>query len=103
MSNAFGKFIEEEIQAGISRYTSGSPDLKNDLRQISKDTARIVEKTFRGEDTKEEIVHIQAQLANVEAIHSIRAQQEFEKVLKQISSKIVVAIADVAIAVAKKG
>ena len=102
MSQALGKFIDQEIQAGIERYTSGSADLKDDLRAISRDAARIIEKGFRGENTKEEIAHIQAQLANVEAIHSIRARREIERVLKEISKKVTAAIASVAVAMVKE-
>jgi len=96
------KFIDQEIQAAIARFRSGSIDLKDELRSISKDVARIIAKEFRGEDTKEEISHIQAQLANVKAIHSIRARREIEKVLKGISKKVTAAITSVAVAMIKE-
>ena len=97
------KFIESEIMRGLARFSESGPDLADDMKRIAHFASLLIEKKIRGEDIREGIAHFKAQLANVEAVYSIRAGKELEAILGTITEKLAGAITDVAIASIRSG
>ena len=96
-------FLEDEMRKGLENYLETNPELSNSIEAIIRDTSLIVLDELRTGDTKKERKHLKAQIANIEAIHAIKAGEELDAVLRRIASHVSKALIRVAVSVVTKG
>ena len=96
-------FLENEMRKGLEKYLETNPELSNSVEAIIRDTSLIVLKELRTGDTKKDRKHLRAQIANIEAIHAIKAGKEFSEVLRRIAVRLSKALVRIAVSTVTKG